>query len=126
MINPGLVCFWNQLKTMFDSSNPKLCRRLLDSMSTAVLLLDTELRLQYINLAAESLLAVSGRQLQNIFIGDIFVNAEQDVQDIRQALALQHSFTKRKAQLQLSSGRMLQGDYTVSYTHLTLPTKRIV
>jgi two-component system, NtrC family, nitrogen regulation sensor histidine kinase GlnL len=114
VINPGLVCFWNQLKTMFDSSNPKLCRRLLDSMSTAVLLLDTELRLQYINLAAESLLAVSGRQLQNIFIGDIFVNAEQDVQDIRQALALQHSFTKRKAQLQLSSGRMLQGDYTVT------------
>lgn len=114
MIDPGLVCFWNQLNTMFDSSNPKLCRRLLDSMSTAVLLLDTELRLQYINLAAESLLAVSGRQLQNVFIGDIFVNAEQDVQDIRQALALQHSFTKRKAQLQLSSGRMLQGDYTVT------------
>jgi len=99
---------------MFDSSNPKLCRRLLDSMSTAVLLLDAELRLQYINLAAESLLAISGRQLQHAFIGDIFVNAEQDVHDIKQALQMQHSFTKRKAQLQLLNGRLLQGDYTVT------------
>jgi two-component system, NtrC family, nitrogen regulation sensor histidine kinase GlnL len=99
---------------MFESSNPKLCRRLLDSMATSVLLLDTKLRLQYLNIAAESLLAVSGRQLQNAFIGDIFVNAEQDVHDIRQACMLHHSFTKRKTQLQLSSGRMLQGDYTVT------------
>lgn len=96
------------------ASNPKLFKRLLDSLTTSVLVLDRDLRLQYINLAAESLLEISGRQLHQAFIGDIFVNAEQDVQEINQALTDHHSFTKRKTQLQLLHGKTMQVDYTVT------------
>lgn len=97
-----------------EASSNKSYKRLLDTLATSILVLDDELRLQYINLAAESLLAISGRQVNQAFIGDIFVNAEDDVQAIRQAVDDQHSFTKRKTQLHLSNGHSLQADYTVT------------
>jgi len=92
----------------------KSYRRLLDTLATAILVLDDNLRLQTINLAAENLLAISGRQVHNAFIGDIFINAEDDVSDIRQAVSAHHSFTKRKTQLHLANGKCLQVDYTVT------------
>jgi two-component system, NtrC family, nitrogen regulation sensor histidine kinase GlnL len=94
--------------------NSKHYRRLLDNLSTAILVLDSDLRLQYINLAAESLLAISGRQFNQAFVGEIFINAEQDIIEIRQAMADQHSFTKRKTQLHLLHGKSMQVDYTVT------------
>jgi two-component system, NtrC family, nitrogen regulation sensor histidine kinase GlnL len=94
--------------------NSKHYRRLLDNLSTAILVLDSDLRLQYINLAAESLLAISGRQFNHAFVGEIFINAEQDIIEIRQAMADQHSFTKRKTQLHLLHGKSMQVDYTVT------------
>lgn len=66
------------------------------------------------NLAAESLLAISGRQLHQVYIGDIFINAAQDTREIKDALLDQHSFTKRKTQLVLMNGKSLQVDYTVT------------
>ena len=95
---------------MQSSSNSY--RRLLDTLASSILVLDQDLRLQYINLAAESLLAISGRQVNNAFVGDIFLNADDDVADIRQAIVGHHSFTKRKTQLHLANGKSLQGDYT--------------
>lgn len=96
------------------ASNPKLFKRLLDNLATSVLVLDSDLRLKYINLAAESLLAISGRQHIQAFIGDIFINSAQDVQEIQQAVINHHSFTKRKTQLQLLHGKTMQVDYTVT------------
>lgn len=89
-------------------------KRLLDTLSTSILVLDENLRLKYINLAAESLLAISGRQVNNAFVGDIFIDADNDVADIRQAVDAHHSFTKRKTQLHLTNGKSLQVDYTVT------------
>lgn len=100
--------------SLFANSNPRLFKRLLDSLTTSVLVLDPDLRLQYMNLAAESLLAISGRQLHQVYIGDIFINAAQDVLEVQQALTDHHSFTKRKTQLQLLNGKTLQVDYTVT------------
>lgn len=100
--------------SQFANSNPRLLKRLLDSLTTSVLVLDSDLRLQYMNLAAESLLAISGRQLHQAYIGDIFINASQDVLEVKQALTDHHSFTKRKTQLLLLNGKSLQVDYTVT------------
>src|SRR5690554_7956351 len=97
--------------SVFANSNPKVFKRLLDSLTTSVLVLDQSLRVQYMNLAAESLLAISGRQLHQVYIGDIFINAAQDTEEIKAALQDQHSFTKRKTQLTLMNGRSLQVDY---------------
>lgn len=97
-----------------ESSSNNSYKRLLDTLATSILVLDENLRLQYINLAAETLLAISGRQVNNAFVGDIFINATDDVADIRQAVDAHHSFTKRKTQLHLINGKSLQVDYTVT------------
>ncbi len=89
-------------------------KRLLDNLSTSIIVFDDELKLSYINLAAESLLAISGRQIQNAWIGDIFHNAEQDIADITNAANTQHSFTKRRTDLQLPQGRTILVDYTIT------------
>lgn len=91
-----------------------LHKRLLDNLSTGVIVFDEGLRLIYINLAAESLLALSGRQLQQSWIGDIFFDAAQDIEEIRSAQASQHSFTKRRAELHLSQGRTIVVDYSIT------------
>jgi two-component system nitrogen regulation sensor histidine kinase GlnL len=75
---------------------------------------DEELKLIYINLAAESLLAISGRQLQRSWVGDIFLDAEQDVAEICGAQSNHRSFTKRRAELHLSQGRTIVVDYTIT------------
>lgn len=91
-----------------------LQQRLLDHLSTAVIHFDPALRLCYINLAAESLLAISGRQFQQAWIGDIFLGAEQDIAEITKAQASQHSFSKRRTELHLPQGRTIVVDYTIS------------
>ncbi len=94
----------------------KLHKRLLDSLTTGVIVLDVELRLAYINLAAESLLAISSRQFAGAFIGDLFLDSEQDVNDIRNASEAGQSFTRRRAELHLLHGKSLTVDYSI--THL--------
>ncbi len=91
-----------------------LHKRLLDNLSTSVLVFDQDLKLIYINLAAESLLAISGRQLQHAWIGDIFFDAEQDVTEISNAKSTHSSFTKRRTELHLSQGRTIVVDYTIT------------
>ena len=86
----------------------------MDNLATAVLIWDESLRLRYINLAAENLLAISGRQFDQAYMGDILLNADQDIADIRQAVSENHSFTKRKTQLHLLHGKSLQVDYTIT------------
>jgi len=89
-------------------------KRLLDNLTTGVLVLDHDLRLCYLNLAAENLLASSGRQLQGISINDIFLRFEQDLEDIRSALDENRSFTKRKTEIRLIQGNRIVVDYTIT------------
>lgn len=89
-------------------------QRLLNSLTTAVLVFSPKLRLRYINLAAESLLAVSARQVQDARLSDMLLHAEQDLQDIQAVLHTAHSFTKRKTQLHLPHGNVILVDYTVT------------
>lgn len=89
-------------------------KRLLDNLSTGVIVFDQGLKLIYINLAAESLLAISGRQLQHAWIGDIFFDAEKDIEEIRSAQKGHHGFTKRRTELHLSQGRTIVVDYTIT------------
>jgi two-component system, NtrC family, nitrogen regulation sensor histidine kinase GlnL len=91
-----------------------LHKRLLDNLTTGVIVLDETLRLGYINLAAESLLAISGRQFLRASIRDFLVDADQDISEISSAHAGNHSFTKRRTQLNLINGKSLTVDYTIT------------
>lgn len=91
-----------------------LHRLLLDNLTTATLLLDAELRLEYMNPAAEMLLAVSGQRSHGQFISELFTESQEALCALRQAVEEAHPFTKREAQLTSLAGQTLTVDYAVT------------
>jgi two-component system nitrogen regulation sensor histidine kinase GlnL len=89
-------------------------KRLLDTLKTAVILLDENLCLLYINIAAETLLDISDRQAKDSFIGDLFLNASADINEMQAALANERSITRRKAELRTVHNKAIVVDYTIS------------
>jgi two-component system, NtrC family, nitrogen regulation sensor histidine kinase GlnL len=89
-------------------------KRLLDNLKTAVLLLDSDLRLCFLNIAAENMLEVSDNKARQLFIGEILVNAAEDIGEMQTALSKKRSFTKRQVQLNLIHGKELAVDYTIN------------
>jgi two-component system nitrogen regulation sensor histidine kinase GlnL len=94
--------------------NDTLHRLLLDNLTTATLLLNDDLRLEYMNPAAEMLLAVSGQRSHGHFISDLFTESSGALSALRQAVEHGHPFNKREALLTSASGRALAVDYTVT------------
>ncbi|QEU31083.1 nitrogen regulation protein NR(II) [Pseudomonas luteola] len=89
-------------------------RLLLDNLTTAVILLNAELRLEYMNPAAEMLLAVSGQRSHGQFISELFTESPEALQALRQAVEHSHPFTKREALLVSTTGNNLTVDYAVT------------
>jgi two-component system nitrogen regulation sensor histidine kinase GlnL len=88
--------------------------RICDNLSTAVLLLDTDLAIRHVNPAGESLLETSMLHAQGIPIGN-YLTAEHDLdRQLRQALETNHPFTEREVELTLPGGQMLVVDMTVT------------
>ena len=74
-------------------------QRALESLSTAVLLFDDQMRLCYLNLAAEVLLAMSRRQALGLRIGDLLPHNQPFCTRLEQTLASGHPFTEREIAL---------------------------
>ena len=85
--------------------------RLLENLSTAVMLLDDKLRLSHINAAAESLLDLSGNRHLGEPIGDLLLDAEHTLSTCFETLKSKRSHTQREAVL-----RTLHGSKTTSVT----------
>ena len=103
--------------------NDALHRLLLDNLTTATLLLNAELRLEYMNPAAEMLLAVSGQRSHGQFISELFTESAEALSALRQAVDHAHPFNKREAVLTSVSGQTLDR-HTVS--SLTRPLARLL
>ncbi|GED23563.1 nitrogen regulation protein NR(II) [Halomonas halmophila] len=89
-------------------------QRLMEHLTTAVLLLDGELRLQWMNPAAEALLALSHMRVQGQALPDL-ITSEADIGELlAKARDEFHPFTQREARLTLATGDMLTVDYTVT------------
>ena len=89
-------------------------RLLLDNLTTATLLLNAELRLEYMNPAAEMLLAVSGQRSHGQFISELFTESTEALSSLRQAVEQAHPFTKREAQLTSLTGQTITVDDAVT------------
>jgi two-component system nitrogen regulation sensor histidine kinase GlnL len=106
--------------------NDALHRLLLDNLTTATLLLNDNLRLEYMNPAAEMLLAVSGQRSHGQFISELFTESSEALSALRQAVQQAHPFNKREAVLTSVNGQTLTVDYAVTpvlsrgQTHLLL------
>lgn len=89
-------------------------RRLMEHLTTAVLLLDGELRLRWMNPAAEALLALSLSRLQGQPLPPL-VEGEEDLGGLlAKARDEFHPFTQREARLIRPTGEPLTVDYTVT------------
>ncbi|WP_324732091.1 nitrogen regulation protein NR(II) [Pseudomonas paeninsulae] len=94
--------------------NDALHRLLLDNLTTATLLLNADLRLEYMNPAAEMLLAVSGQRSHGQFISELFTESAEALSALRQAVEQAHPFNKREAVLTAVTGQTLTVDYSVT------------
>src|SRR5690606_32879769 len=113
----SLVCFLHFQPTYRMQTamiNEALQRLLIENLTTATLLLDARLRLQYMNPAAEMLLAVSGQRSHGQFISELFTESAEALAALRQAVDQAHPFTKREATLTSVSGQTLTVDYAVT------------
>jgi two-component system nitrogen regulation sensor histidine kinase GlnL len=91
-----------------------LHKRVLDNLSTAVLLVDAALIVRYLNPAAEALLAISRARALGMPFTDCFVEiGEADTAaDLRETLASSHPYTKREVHLRVGAQEIIV-DYTV-------------
>lgn len=91
-------------------------RLLLDNLTTATLLLDSDLCIQYMNPAAEMLLSISGQRSHGQFIGELFTEESPGaLTSLRLAVEQAHPFNKREATL-IRNGQStaLTVDYAVT------------
>ncbi len=92
-------------------------RRLLDNLSTAVLLIDAALIVRYLNPAAEAMLAASRARAVGAPLTDYFVEPERDRSEtadvLRNALETGHPFTRREVRLRIGL-QEISVDYTVA------------
>lgn len=89
-------------------------QRMLENLSTAVLLLDHRLRVMYINPAAEMLFEISGRRVQNAHLGELFLETEDAMQTLRESITSGHPYTRREAVFLMPSDTRVRVDYSVS------------
>ena len=92
----------------------KLYHRLIDNQSTALLLLNADLRIEYLNNAAQDVLAVSGARMRGQNFESVFNEGSDCVSEFEQAIHSGHPYTKRESRIELSEGRTLIADYTVT------------
>ena len=92
----------------------QLHRMLLDNLNTAVLLLDAELSIDYINPAAEALLQTSSQKLLGTIASELFSESDLSSQTLRNALETGHPHIRRHEYLRLPPSESAQVDYTVT------------
>ena len=102
----------------------QLHRMLLDNLNTAVLLLDADLSIDYLNPAAEVLLQASSLKLRGTIASDLFSNNDLSLQTLRDALETGHPHIRRHEYLRLPTSESSQVDYTI--TPVDINTSRML
>ncbi len=96
--------------------NSHLQRRLLESLSTAIVVLDSELVITYMNPAAEIMFETSLKRISNQPFEHLFFENENSEKELRQALSSAHPFTKREVSIRCNPLGQLESTLTVNYS----------
>lgn len=99
-------------------TSDQLHRLLLDNLNTAVLLLNADLVIDYINPAAEALTQASAARLCGTEARDLFVDTNMSLTTLQEALDSGSPHTRRHEHLRLPSAESAQVDYTVTPVEL--------
>ncbi len=109
-MNAGLIPHRLALKLNTDNLNTSL----LDNLTTAIILLDKDLHVIYINPAAEALLETSDKHSHNTFIGDVLLNVRELVKSLKNVKDNGITFIARKVKLVKANTNRLTVDYSAS------------
>ena len=88
-------------------------KRLLDHLTTAVMMVDAELRIRYLNPAAEILLFASAQRSVGQRLPDCFFDDEDSSAALYRCIEEGHPFTRREAKLAIAPGQEIVADYSV-------------
>ena len=95
-------------------TNDSLQALVLDNLTTAIVLVDGDARILYLNQAAEALLQASGARCRGELLQSVFNESEADESGMPNATRNRGAFTKRQAELTLATGSQITVDYTVT------------
>lgn len=109
-MNAGLISDRLALKLNTDNLNTSL----LDNLTTAIILLDKDLHVIYINPAAEALLETSDRHSHNTYIGDVLLNVKELVKSLKSVKDNGITFIARKVKLVKANTNRMTVDYSAS------------
>lgn len=87
---------------------------LLDNLTTAVIVLNKDLRLLYMNPAAEALLETSANHINNVYIGDVLLKSRQLIKSLKNVKDNGVTFIARKVELIKSNTNLMTVDYSAS------------
>ncbi len=87
---------------------------LIDHLSTAVLQLNRELCIEYLNPSAEMMLEVSRRRIYGQDLAAAFCENNESREALLNAIESGHAFTKREAEITLTTGKTVLCDYNVT------------
>lgn len=89
-----------------------LHQRVLEAMTSGLMLFDNNLRLRYVNAATEMLFGSSGPHLIGQTFSELFENAKVVEQELREAIQTGHPFTRHEVTLKLLHGKEVVVDVT--------------
>lgn len=91
-----------------------LHKRILDNLKTAVVLVEPDLCIAYVNPAAEDLLETSGTRVQGAPITSLFTEGVDTLAELRESVRTGAAYTKRETVLTLPGGASITVDYAVT------------
>jgi len=97
-----------------SSANNEIPRWLLDSLSTAVVVLDRRFQVALMNSAAENLFSVSFRQCRGLPLAHLAEGTDMLMVGLRRCLATGHPYTERELPLTVPGEHAITVDCTVS------------
>ncbi len=108
------------MKPSIEHQNIDSCQSILDNLATAVVLLDRELRVRYLNNAAETLLGISAKRIGGQRLPELLPRAGVLHQALERGLTQPQQFTKREMELPLpAAGKQITVDCTLTpLTHV--------
>lgn len=88
---------------------------LLDSLSTAILVMDRRLRIRYLNSAAESLFGISCQRARGTAAGELFQDGVAIIERLSALPEAEQSVTERAAEFETRSGQHVVADTTITF-----------
>ena len=91
--------------------NPSYPRNILDNLSTAVVLLNSDLNIEYINPASENLFQISKKQATGAYLNKIMNIDSRFIERLQDSIKNFHPVTEHEASISLPHGRKIIIDY---------------